>query len=175
MDATGRIYDRLVSHFGRNNVFKDVDNIPFGSDFRNEIGKAVSQSVVVLVILGEQWLSVTDEDGRRRIDNLDDFVRIEVEAALKRDVRVIPLLVGSARMPSEAELPEAIKSLAYRNAVAIRNDPDFHRDMTRLIDSMSDIVEGHNEGGDVEPHRATLVLILGILSLVVCAPLGIAA
>jgi ATP-dependent Clp protease ATP-binding subunit ClpA len=152
-DATGRIYDRLVTRFGKEQVFKDVDNIPYGTDFRNEMGRAVGQSVVVLVVIGEHWLSVTDQNGRRRIENLDDFVRIEVEAALKRDVRVIPLLVGGARMPSQAELPEAIQALAFRNAVQIRNDPDFHRDMDRLIESIGETVD--RGGRTDEAARAT--------------------
>lgn len=139
-DVTGRIYDRLVSRFGRENVFKDVDTIPYGTDFRKEVGKAVSDSGVFLIVIGDRWLNVTDEEGKKRLDNPNDFVSVEVEAALKRDIRVIPLLVRDARMPSEAELPEPIKSLAYRNAVQIRNDPDFDHDMSRLIESLHDIL-----------------------------------
>ena len=128
-DITGRIYDHLVSRFGRENVFKDVDAIPYGADFRKEFQDALSHATVCLVVIGSHWLDTADEEGQRRIDNPDDFVRIEIETSLKRDVRVIPLLVRGVSIPSEAELPEAIRPLAYRHAISIRDDPDFHHDV----------------------------------------------
>ncbi|MBN2304323.1 MAG: SUMF1/EgtB/PvdO family nonheme iron enzyme [Anaerolineae bacterium] len=131
----GRIYDRL-SHraaFGAEQVFKDVDDIPFGVDFRDHIDRAVATNDAILVIIGPQWLAVTDKQGHRRLDDPKDFVRIEVETALKRGNLVVPVLVNDARMPDAADLPPALEPLAYRNAAKVRNDPDFHRDMDRLI------------------------------------------
>ncbi|MBI5668032.1 MAG: TIR domain-containing protein [Chloroflexi bacterium] len=134
---TGRIYDRLVTAFGRENVFKDVDSVPPGKDFRGVIKEAVSNCDVVLVIIGPRWLHTADKQGNRRLDNPQDFVRVEVETGLQRQgVDVIPLLVEGASFPSEDELPTALKQLAFRNAWPVQDDPYFHRDMDRLIDHL---------------------------------------
>jgi hypothetical protein len=132
-DVTGRIYDRLVATFDRNSVFKDVDSIPFGVDFREHLDQAVSQCQVCLVVIGRTWLEAKDEGGRRRLDSTQDFVRIEIESALKRKIPVIPVLVGGASMPGLEQLPPSLEPLAYRNGAHVRSDPDFHQDMNRLI------------------------------------------
>lgn len=130
----GRLYDRLAQTFGHDNVFKDVDDIPFGSDFRGVIAEAVGSCDVLLALIGRQWIGVTDEHDQRRLDNPGDFVRIEIETALERDgCTVIPVLVDSAPMPGSGDLPDSLHELAYKNAVIVRDDPDFHRDVDRLI------------------------------------------
>lgn len=132
---SGRLYDRLAAVFGADNVFKDVDDIPPGADFRTVLEEEVSRCDVLLAVIGPQWITITDEDGRRRLHNPDDFVNIEIEAGLSRsDVLVIPLLVGGARMPSPEQLPENLQALCYRNGMPVRHDPDFHRDVQRLIE-----------------------------------------
>lgn len=136
---TGRISDRLAYTFGADNVFKDVDDIPLGSDFRDVIHDAVANTDVLLVIIGPQWANITDPvSGKRRLDDPDDFVRIEVESGLRRDnpVTVIPVLVGGATMPTDADLPDSIDPLIYRNAAVVRDDPDFNGDMSRLTDQL---------------------------------------
>ena len=130
-DVTGRIYDRLAAHFGENSVFKDVDSIPPGIDFKEHLEKAVGKCKIFLAVIGDKWL----EDSR--IHDTGDFVRIELEAALNRNILVIPLLVRGASMPAEEKLPPSLGKLAYRNAMSIRPDPDFHRDMDRLIEAIS--------------------------------------
>jgi ABC-type branched-subunit amino acid transport system substrate-binding protein len=131
---TGRIHDRLVGEFDDKTVFKDVDDIPLGADFRTVLDEEVGRCAVQLVIIGPDWLNVPDENGSRRLDDPDDFVRIEVESGLRRDeVLVVPVLVGGAAMPGSSQLPPSLRDLAYRNAAIIRDDPDFHRDMGRLI------------------------------------------
>ncbi len=135
-DVTGRIYDVLVRHYGKPAVFKDVDSIPFGVDFRQHLSDMVQQCNVVLIVIGDRWLSIADATGHRRLEEQADFVRIEVEAALQRSIRIVPLLVKGAMMPTEDELPPSIKELAYRNGVSIRYDPDFHHDMIRLMRSL---------------------------------------
>jgi formylglycine-generating enzyme required for sulfatase activity len=132
-DVTGRIYDRLVATFDRNLVFKDVDSIPFGVDFREHLDQAVSHCQVCLAVIGRTWLEVSDQEGRRRIDSSQDFVRLELESALRRNIPVIPVLVSGARMPAPDQLPFSLQSLAYHHAAQVRSDPDFHRDMDRLI------------------------------------------
>jgi hypothetical protein len=110
-----------------------VDDIPFGVDFKTYLSDVVSKCEVELVIIGPTWLDVTNETGQRRLDDPADFVRIEVEAALERDIPVVPLLVGGAVMPKGSALPPGLSSLTFRNGTPIRPDPDFHHDMSRLI------------------------------------------
>lgn len=134
---TGRIYDHLVRAFGDDHVFKDVDDIPVGVDFRRVLQNEVGGCDVLLVIIGPQWLRLTDEQGRRRLDDPHDFVRIEVAAGLTRqNVLVVPVLVSGATMPAPADLPPDLVNLAYRNAAIVRDDPDFSRDMRRLIEQI---------------------------------------
>jgi TIR domain len=94
----GWLFDLLASHFGEDKLFKDVDSIHPGDDFVEVITAAVGSCDVLLVLIGSQWLTITDQNGQRRLDN-PDFVRLEIETALTRDVRVIPILVGEAKMP----------------------------------------------------------------------------
>lgn len=137
---TGRIHDWLVFAFGEKHIFKDVDDIPPGMDFRIVLWNALDKCDAVLVIIGKDWLNTRDSQGRRRIDLPDDYVRMEIEAALSRDdVLVIPVLVDGAVMPTVDDLPLKLRPLAYRNAVLVRHDPDFQRDMARLIDQLSRI------------------------------------
>ena len=132
-DVTGRIYDRLVDSFGRQAVFKDVDDIPLGADFRQYINTIIQGCNHVLVVIGRDWIDAKHPDHSLRLHDPRDFVRIEIEAALEQDVPIIPLLVSGAHMPVDVQLPDSIKDLAFRNGIAIRPDPDFHHDMDRLI------------------------------------------
>lgn len=132
-DVTGRIYDRLVQHYGVDNIFKDVDSIPLGVDFRDHLEKVVSECDVLVAIIGKKWLDMKNSSGNRRINDPRDFVRIEIESALKRRIPVIPVLVQNAIMPLETDLPSGLKELSYRNGIQVRPDPDFHNDMDRLI------------------------------------------
>ena len=132
-DVTGRIYDRLSSRFGSEQVFKDVDSIPLGRDFREVINTAVAKASVVVVVVGRNWIGREEGLTHARILDQTDFVRTEVAAALQQDKAVIPVLVGNAKMPSESDLPDEIKSFAYRNGVNVRPDPDFVHDIARLI------------------------------------------
>ena len=132
-DITGRIYDRLIQHFSREIVFKDVDSIPLGIDFRQHLENALSQCRVLLAIVGNEWMGSETVGGKRRIDDPRDHLRLELEVALGRNIPVIPVLVRRASVPSEDQLPPSLRSLAYRNGIQVRPDPDFHGDMDRLI------------------------------------------
>ena len=132
-DITGRIYDRLVQRFGKDQVFKDVDSIPLGVDFREHLGNVVGRCNLVLAVIGDQWLTSAAAGGGHRLDDAKDFVRIELESALERRIPVIPLLVRGAAVPSDSELPPSLAALTYRNGISVRPDPDFHRDIDRLI------------------------------------------
>lgn len=135
-DIAGRIYDRLVGRFGKALIFKDVDSIPLGVDFKEHLDLKVGECSVLLAIIGDQWLDTSDAHGNRRLNDPADFVRIEIESALARNIPVIPLLVRGAKMPTEESLPDGLRKLHYRNGIAIRPDPDFHRDMDRLINAL---------------------------------------
>jgi formylglycine-generating enzyme required for sulfatase activity len=128
----GRIYDRLEARFGRENLCMDIDAIPLGVDFREYLQSAVEQCDVLLAIIGKNWFGRTPE-GSRRLDDAKDFVRIEIEAALARNIFVIPVLIDQVRMPAETELPPSLASLAYRNASEVAHGRDFHAHVDRLI------------------------------------------
>lgn len=133
----GRIYDRLATHFGKKAIFKDVDDIPPGVDFRDFLNDMLNQCQVVLAIIGPNWLNAVDDEGRQRLKNPSDWVRLELEESLRRqDVLLVPLLVSYAEMPRVDELPESLQNLAYRNYREARPDPDFHKDMGRLIEGL---------------------------------------
>src|SRR5579862_4142544 len=128
---TGRIFDRLVAHYGTDAVFRDIDNIPPGYDFRKYISSALESTDILLAIVGPQWTGKTE--GRTRIHEVTDLVRIEIEAALRKDIPVVPLLVGNATMPDPSELPEGVKDFAFRNAVKVDALEDFDDHIKRLI------------------------------------------
>jgi hypothetical protein len=134
-DVTGRLYDRLAARFGRDRVFKDVDSIPPGVDFRAYLQDMIGACDLVIAVIGGKWVSAGDEKSRR-LDDPNDFVRIELETALLRRIPVVPVLVGGARMPSAGELPSTLGALVYRQGQALRPDPDFHRDVDRLIQGL---------------------------------------
>ena len=140
-DATGRLYDRLVAEFGKATVFKDVDSIPLGQDFRGHLNSIVGNCGVVLAIIGPRWIDARNKAGHRRLEDPDDFVRIELEAALSRDIPVVPVLVGHAAIPEASELPGSLAPMAFRQSIEVRPDPDFHNDATRLVTALHAILD----------------------------------
>jgi hypothetical protein len=141
-DPAGRLYDRLAERFGENQVFMDVDKIAPGVDFGEEISRAVAACRVLLAVIGPTWLTMADERGRRRLDDPDDLVRLEVEAALSRDVWVTPILTAGAVMPARHDLPESMADLARRNALTIRHE-SFGSDTGRLIAAIERVLVAH--------------------------------
>src|SRR5215468_11364213 len=138
--TAGRLNDRLAQTFGRNNLFMDVDNIPAGVDFVEYLQSQVAACDVFLAIIGPNWLDSKDDDGRRRFDNRDDYVAIEIAAALARKIRVIPVLVDGARTPKADKLPDSVKPLVRRNAVEIRNT-NFGRDAEALANKVREALK----------------------------------
>lgn len=153
----GRIYDKLVEAFGAERIFKDVDNIPYGADFVAYLDQAVAQCDVLMPLIGKTWLNVTDAEGKRRLDDPHDFVRIEIAAALKRDILVLPVLLDGAVMPGPADLPEDLQTLARRNAARVRHDPDFHSDMRRIAEKLREYFASRGIDGSESPKTATAV------------------
>ncbi len=133
-DTVGRMYDKLCDRFGKAHVYKDVDKTPIGTDFGAHILGVLPRCRVFLAIIGTQWLEMRTPEGARRIDDPQDWVRIELETALKTPgLQVVPVLVNDAIIPGEADLPESLRSLSGLHAARVRRDPDFHVDMERLI------------------------------------------
>ena len=135
----GWLFDRLAEHFGRGRVFKDVDSLEPGDDFAQVITAAVSSCSALVAVIGGRWLTITDEHGRRRLDNPEDFVRLEIEAALTRGVRVIPVLVNGASMPRSADLPPSLQLLARRQAVELS---PYRFDTSALVRVLNHTVSG---------------------------------
>src|SRR5262249_6610666 len=131
----GRLYDRLTEHFGEGQVFIDIDQIEPGEDFVEAINRKIGACDVAIVAIGPHWLGAPDASGKRRIDDKEDFVRMEIVAALQRNIRVIPVLVGGAVMPREQDLPEALAPLSRRNAIEL-SEIRFRADVNRLIEAI---------------------------------------
>jgi hypothetical protein len=138
----GRLYDAVTGRLGANSVFMDTDLGP-GTDFVERIQQAVSDCDVMLVIVGPHWATVESSDGSPRLADPEDFVRLEVEAGLRRpNVAVIPILVAGARMPEPDHLPEGIRPLVRLKAQEI-SDPRWRYDLERLIDALENALETH--------------------------------
>lgn len=134
----GRLFDRLRDRFGEQSVFLDVDSIEPGVNFRDAIDAALSRCKALLVVIGPRWISVTGPTGWRRIDEPRDFVRLEIEMALHRGIRVIPVLVDGAAWPPADNLPATLAELADLQAVEISH-AQFHSDSQRLIEGLARI------------------------------------
>jgi hypothetical protein len=138
-DIVGRIYDRLAQEFGKGSVFKDVEDILPGVDFRYALEREITATDVMLSVIGPDWIN---QPNKRRLHDPNDFVRLEIETALNRGIPVIPLLVRRReRMPQKRHLPESLRDLLFRNALLIRPDPDFHNDMDRLVQGLYTLFE----------------------------------
>jgi hypothetical protein len=184
----GRIFDNLRARLGSDVVFMDVHAIDAGVDFAEALEDAVGSCDALLAIIGPSWISATDVDGRKRLDDPRDFVRIEIGGALKRNVRVVPVLVENADMPTQDDLPDEIKPLTRLNAVAMR-DSRWDADIDALVRSVERLITPRAGGDTVarDPTRpgastgrrkrlwgaaaGTIVLATGaILSPRACAP-----
>jgi hypothetical protein len=131
----GRLFDLLAARYGAGRVFQDVTAVAPGTYFDDQVDSAIATSDVVLVVIGPSWLTSAGGDGTRKIDRPDDYVRHEVRAALQSDVRVVPVLVDDAELPSAAALPEDLAPLVRRQAVSVR-DESWHRDVDDLINRL---------------------------------------
>jgi hypothetical protein len=141
----GRLYDKLEREFGADQVFMDVDSIDLGLDFVQVLERSLSQCKALVVVIGAGWVMAKDEYGSRRLDDPDDFVRLEIETALRREIRVIPILVDGTLMPRARDLPEALKPLVRRNGREISN-ARFNPDCLELVSTLKRIVSAQAKG-----------------------------
>lgn len=135
----GRLYDRLAANFGEERLFMDIDAILPGEDFVDVINRELDSCAVLVAVIGPNWLSAADAAGRPRLDNPDDFVRLEIGKALERNIRVIPVLWQRAVMPRSSELPKDLTSLARRNAVEVEH-ASFQRDVAPLMTALEQLL-----------------------------------
>jgi TIR domain len=133
------LFSRLEQAFPPERLFMDVDNIAPGLDFVQVLNDQVARCDVLIAVIGKNWLGVAEEAGERRLDNLEDFVRIEIESALTQKKRVIPVLVNDAKMPRSTELPEGLKPFARCNAVRLTHER-FRADTQGLIKALEQVL-----------------------------------
>ena len=142
MDATGhagRLFDHLNRHFAPGSVFMDIGGIAGGQEFSRVIESALNSCDVVLVLIGRSWATCTGPDGRRRLEDTKDWVRLEVAAALRRDVLVVPVLVDGARIPDPISLPEELQPLCGRHAREL-SDLRWSFDVGELVKDLEKVV-----------------------------------
>ncbi len=149
----GRLFDDLTMHFSRESVFMDVAAIEPGRDFRKAIDQSVASCSVLLALIGQQWVDLQDAEGRRRLDDANDFVRMELASALRRDIPVIPVLVHGAKMPRAEQLPDDLKDLAYRNAVELTH-ARWKSDVQVLIQALRPYMEARGDDPCDDLRRA---------------------
>jgi hypothetical protein len=152
----GWIADSFEEYFGEDKVIRDIDVLESGLDFSEAIERALESSEVLVAVIGKHWLTATDAAGQRRLENPDDYVRVEIATALKRNMRVIPLLVQEAGMPSADELPDDLAPLTRRSAFEL-HDSSWREEIQRLITSL-DRVLGQDRVLPPAEDREPLVL-----------------
>jgi TIR domain len=164
----GRLYDAMVARFGERNVFMDLD-LPPGVDFVERITEAVSACQVLIEVIGPTWATVKDDEGRIRIADPEDFVRLELEIALKRpEVTVIPVLVSGAQMPDRRDLPPELGAIARRNALEL-SDKRWRYDVGQLISTLEELLA---ETTAVHAAPATEDVVAAATASPVSAPTG---
>jgi hypothetical protein len=147
-ETVGRLYQNLVERLGEQSVFKDVNAILAGLDYRKELAAALQRCRIVLAVIGPDWEK--DAKGNRTIDQARDYVNIELSSALKRGVPLIPILVERRpALPAQGELPPELSDLVYRQCLHLRPDPDFENDFERLMENIQALLARSEESASV--------------------------
>lgn len=133
IDITDRMFDYMVDALGAETVFKDIDSMPLGYDFRKHLRHELECCTLVVAVIGKDWLATIEETGTSRLSSESDFVRLELEFALSRDKPVVPVLVGGAVMPLASNLPASLQDLLFCHGTSVRSGPHFRADMDHLI------------------------------------------
>ncbi len=171
---TQLLYDRLSHYFSPRAIFKDFNTIKPGEDYRQVIGGALKKCHVLLVIIGKNWLNSKDERGLQRLQNPEDLLRIEIETALSRNIRVVPILFDNITMPSKEMLPETLWPLALRQSLQV-TETNFDYDIKHLAEA---IKNRHIDEGNTSPvlykiFRYRILLMILICTLLVAVTTGI--
>lgn len=155
-----RIRDRLIVAYGAESVFRDIESIPLGKDFSTVLNNETGSCDVMLVIIGPLWAAITDAQGHKRLFDPGDYTRIEIETGLNRkDVLVIPVMVMNAAFPTPQDMPESLGDLMFRNAINVRNDPDFDNDIKRLILGINQTIGGTVDSMAIAHYEPETVFI----------------
>jgi hypothetical protein len=147
-DTAGRLFDSLCAHFGEQRVFMDIDDIQPGVDFDEVVHEAVGKCDVLLALIGPTWLTMVDEHGSRRLDDPADFVRIELQVALQRGIRVVPVLVHDVTMPKAEDLPDGLQRLTHKQGLGLSNTR-WKYDLGKLIEALESVRPGRVYPSDV--------------------------
>lgn len=169
IDIAGRIADWLRIRFGREAVFMDVVSIPPGVPFREYIKESLIQCRVMVIIIGDDWLTITGTSGKRRLDEPNDVLRLEIEEALVRGIHLLPVLVQGATMPSAADLPPSIRVLAGISALEVASSRDFGQHMDALNETIDGLLKRSTGShpavkrpSDAPQPRKTATLVSGM-------------
>lgn len=170
----GRLADHLNRRFGKERVFLDIDTIDPGTDFVKTLHTSLQETVALLVVIGPRWTSIRGADGALRLDSATDYVRLEVEAALGRNIPVVPVLVQGAKMPRPEELPASLAALTHRQAASV-DHAEFHDDAERLCDRLAPMigVEPPSPWSAMRrwwPAAAVAVVVLGVAGYLATRP-----
>ena len=131
------IYDGLKKRYGADSVVLDVDTIPLGTDFRAYLNEQVGRCDILLAVIGDKWQDILNQ----RLNDSDDFVRIEIQAALRKNIPVVPILVDKASMPNEKDLPQELQRLAFMQAAEVRSSRDLQAELDRLFSSLDSLLD----------------------------------
>jgi len=167
---SGRVYDRLAACFpGR--VFRDIVSLEPGVEWGTAIARVLGQTHACIIVIGKTWLNITDSAGRRRLDDSSDTVRHEILLAIQRQMRIFPVLVGGAQMPSADDLPPELRPLCRFHAIEL-NEQDWDEDVRKLIKALEPVL---GPARDLDAHhrplyrRASVLVGCGLLAAVAMA------
>ena len=161
---TQLLYDRLSHYFPARFLFKDFNTIKAGEDYRKVINEALKKCHVLLVVIGKNWLASKDENGQQRLQNPEDLLRIEIETALSRNIRVIPILFDNITMPSKGLLPESLWPLTLRQSVSV-SETNFDYDIKHLAEA---IKNRHIDEDRIKPVLFRILRYRIYLMIVIC-------
>lgn len=159
----GRIADHLSNHFDANDIFMDVDSIPAGENFVKVIEKGVRECEVFIAVIGTEWLDIKDENGKRRLTQAGDHVRLEIVTALAENKKIIPILLQGAKMPTKAQLPKALRPLTNLNAIYITHNR-FKEDVMHLVEAIKAALP--SRGGKVKSTPEVILQKTALLKAV---------
>lgn len=168
----GRLNDSLRRLLPDVRLFMDVEDIPIGVDFEEFIGTAVARCDLLIALIGPEWADERDEKGQRRLDAPIDYTRTEIKAALDRNIRVVPVLVGGARMPSVADLPESLKPLAKRQNFEL-SDRGWEEGCQRLARAIEQALPSPQPTPAIGKAASKVGLPVAIGAAIVVAAIGV--
>lgn len=171
--VAGRIHEILQREFGKENVFMDFDSIPYGVDFRKHIQQTLQKANVLVAIIGPDWIGERSKSDKR-IEELDDFVRLEIAGALQHNIPIIPVLIDNTPMPEAKTLPADIKGLAFRNGLVLDTGIDFRHHAVRLVAGIRRVLNVPEEKAPATEQKVVPPPSRGLTKILTLSGLGLA-